>query len=153
MLAQSAWSPWTQRCMHALWSYLLRVDCSWSSDKVPIVPKHYWNTAQEEHAAPELLLTFPCGCHLTSPCTVAITILISHWQKHYATKRHQKAACQSLPYQCALCLSPRTELKAQKLLQPHAKSSFPHLLWAVNAYHHGSSTAGDNAASCIMFIA
>lgn len=125
------WAPWWQGpgCPPVL----LKCSCGWGG-------------ACSTWAASYLCLWL---CYTASLCTVAIPGLILHREKLYATKRHKRALHQSLPYPPASCWSPRTQLTAQKLLQPDAENWFLDPVSAVHGCPCASSTAGDNTAPWI----
>lgn len=153
--AQSTWSWWRQRCVHALWSFSCRVDCFcgsawellWQSPHCLLAllkGSCGWGGACSTWAASYLCLWL---CYTASLGTVAISSLILYAQNLYATKRHKRALHQSLPSSTASCRI------TQKLLQPLAENWFLHRVSAVNGCSCASSTAGDNAAPWIAFKA
>lgn len=117
--AQATWSPCRQRCVHALWYYLLRADCFCSSDRVAMFPVSPgllkcscgWVGVCSTWAAFYLCLWF---YHTASLCAIAINVLLLHQQKLYATKRHKRAPCPSLLYPHTSSLSLWTELTARE---------------------------------------
>lgn len=137
--AQSTWSPWRQRCAHALWSYLLRADRFCSSAPSAAV------------TAPELLPTFASGSVIQLLFVLLPFLVWFYTNKSFMLQKDTKKISAPIPPVPTSILLISRDSTAQKLLQPNAENWFLHPVSAVNACPCASSTAGDNTAPWITF--